>query len=176
MASDPLLSVAAIAQWGEATGITHLMTMRWSWPIAEVLHFIGLSLLFGTVGFLDLRLIGMARGIPLDALRRFLPLGTAGFAISACTGLLFVATFPDQYLYNPALQSKLGLVIIAGLNMVLFHATVARRAWATPANQQAPISARLFGLVSLTCWLGVITCGRVITAFRPPFHWCAWCN
>jgi hypothetical protein len=36
--------------------------------------------------------------------------------------------------------------------------------------------ARLIGFISLACWLGVITCGRLITFFRPPYHWCVWCG
>jgi hypothetical protein len=35
----------------------------------------------------------------------------------------------------------------------------------------------VFAGVSLAAWFGVIACGRVITAFRPPaWEWCAWCG
>jgi len=48
--------------------------------------------------------------------------------------------------------------------------------WLAAADGVPPLPARLFGLVSLLCWLGVMTCGRVITAYRPPaFYWCPWC-
>jgi hypothetical protein len=47
--------------------------------------------------------------------------------------------------------------------------------WATAADALPPLRARIFGAVSLLCWLGVIACGRVITAYRPPWHWCFWC-
>jgi hypothetical protein len=157
-------------------GIHTLMTTRWGWPIAECFHFIGLSLLFGTVGFFDLRMLGVARGIDLRALHRLVPFGVAGFLASAITGLMFVMTTPDQYLHNPAFLTKLSLMLVAGLNMVLFYALSARTAWLTRAGELPPIPARIFGAVSLVCWLGVITCGRVITAFRPPsYYWCPWC-
>jgi hypothetical protein len=155
--------------------IAELMTSRWGWPIAEVLHFFGLCLLFGTVGLFDLRMLGMARGVALRALHRLIPFGVAGFALSALTGLAFVLTTPDQYLYNPALQIKLALVALAGLNMLLFYLVAARSVWLTADDGVPPPRARIFGAVSLLCWLGVITCGRVITAFRPPWHWCFWC-
>jgi hypothetical protein len=175
MEATPFPDPAAIAQWGRDMGIAALMTARWGWPIAEVLHFTGLCLLFGTVGLFDLRMLGLARGVSLRALHQMIPAGLAGFAISVITGACFVITTPDQYLYNPALQTKLALMLLAGINMLLFYTTAARGVWATGAGEMPPLRARIFGAVSLLCWLGVITCGRVITAFRPPWHLCLWC-
>lgn len=173
--ADSFLDPVAIARWGEAVGIAQFMQWRWGWPIAEVFHFFGLCLLFGTVGLFDLRMLGVARGISLRALHRMVPFGIAGFALSVTTGLLFVLATPDQYLYNPALQTKLALMAAAGINMVLFYAFAARAVQATGAGDLPPRRARLFAAVSLACWLGVILCGRVITAFRPPWYWCFWC-
>jgi hypothetical protein len=82
---------------------------------------------------------------------------------------------PDQYLHNPAFQLKLGFLLFAGLNMAAFYLTTARAMRATAADALPPLRARLFGAVSLLCWLGVIACGRVITMYRPPWGWCAWC-
>jgi hypothetical protein len=161
---------AAIAQWSSDVGIAGLMTSRWGWPVAEIIHFTGLCLLFGTVGLFDLRMLGVARGLRLRALHRMIPFGIAGFAMSATTGLLFVVTAPDQYIYNPALQTKLALLVLGGINMLLFYSTTARAVWATADGALPSVRARLFGAISLLCWLGVITCGRVITAFRPPWH------
>lgn len=175
MGADTFPDPAAIAQWARDVGIFAMMTSRWGWPVAEILHFTGLCLLFGSVGFLDLRMLGVARGVPLRELHKMIPFGLAGFALSATTGLLFVVTTPDQYLYNPALQTKLALMALAGMNMVLFHATTARAAKDTGAGDLPPVRARVFAAVSLASWLGVMTCGRVITAFRPPWYWCLWC-
>lgn len=175
MAADSLVDTAAIAQWASDAGIAALMTSRWGWPVAEIVHFSGLCLLFGAVGLFDLRMLGMARGIPMRALHRLVPFGIAGFVLSAGSGALFVVTAPDQYLYNPALQTKMALLGLAGINMVLFYATAAREVWATADDHLPPLRARAFGALSLLCWLGVIACGRVITAFRPPWHWCPWC-
>jgi hypothetical protein len=175
MGADPLLDAAAIAQWAREAGIAGVMTSRWGWPIAEVLHFFGLCVLLGSVGFFDLRMLGVARGISLAGLHRLIPYGLSGFLLSVTTGTLFVLTAPEQYLYNPALQTKLALMLLAGLNMAVFYATTARAALATAADALPPRRARLIGAISLACWLGVITCGRVITAFRPPWNWCFWC-
>jgi hypothetical protein len=175
MSADPFLDPVAIAQWSRDVGIFGLMTSRWGWPIVEVFHFFGLCLLFGAVGFFDLRMLGVARGVSLRALHRLIPYGLAGFALSVTTGFLFVTSMPDQYLYNPALQTKLALMALAGVNMALFYATTARAVKATGEEDLPPMRARVFAVVSLACWLGVMTCGRVITAFRPPWYWCFWC-
>jgi hypothetical protein len=88
---------------------------------------------------------------------------------------MFIVTAPDQYLHNPAWLTKMGLLGFAGVNMVLFYATTAGAVLATADHALPPVRARIFGAVSLFCWLGVMTCGRVITAFRPPWYWCPWC-
>jgi len=175
MSADPFLDPVAITRWAMDVGIYAVMTSRWGWPIVEIFHFTGLCLLFGSVGMFDLRMLGVARGVSLRALHRLIPFGLAGFAMSVTTGFLFVVTTPDQYLYNPALQTKLALMALAGVNMALFYATAARAVKATGDFDLPPFRARIIGAVSLFCWLGVITCGRVITAFRPPWHWCFWC-
>jgi hypothetical protein len=173
--ADSFPDPVAIAQWASDVGIAGLMHSRWGWPVAEIFHFFGLCLLFGTVGLFDLRMLGMARGLSLRALHRMVPAGVVGFAMSLTTGFMFVVTAPDQYLYNPALQTKFALLALAGINMVLFYATTARAVWATTDDGLPPVRARIFAAVSLLCWLGVIACGRVITAFRPPWQWCFWC-
>jgi hypothetical protein len=156
MDADPLFNTDAIAQWARDTGIAGWMVSDWGWPVTEIFHFTGLCLLFGTVALFDLRMLGVARGIRMSALHRMIPFGLAGFALSLTSGLMFVVTMPDQYLHNPAFQT-------------------ARAVWATAADALPPLRARIFGAVSLLCWLGVIACGRVITAYRPPWHWCFWC-
>jgi hypothetical protein len=153
------------------------MYSRWGWPIAEIVHFTGLCLLIGAVGAFDLRMIGLVRNISLPALHNLVPFGVLGFALSVSSGFLFVASSPDQYLYNPAWQLKMALLGVAGLNMALFYLTAARGLRTLPADAAPPLAARVFAGVSLTAWFGVIACGRVITAFRPPgWFWCAWCG
>jgi len=159
---------------GEHTGIHVLMTSAWGWPTVESLHFLGLSLLIGTVGLFDLRMLGVGKGIPMDALHRLVPWGVGGYLTNVTTGFLFVTSAPDQYVYNPAFQVKLALMAVAGLNVLVFY----RFTFAdvkVSAVGDAPLRAKVAAAVSLGCWLGVIVCGRLITYFRPPYHWCFWC-
>lgn len=171
--SDPV--VEALFELGRRSGIQELMSSAWGWPIVESLHFLGLSLLLGTVGLFDLRMLGLARGIPMGALHRLVPWGAGGYALNVATGLLFVTSAPDQYLHNPAFQVKLALMAVAGLNVLFFYRFAFGRVRAGEGHETAPPSARVAAALSLLCWIGVIVCGRLITYFRPPYHWCWWC-
>lgn len=174
---DPVFDPVGIVVWALDTGLYDLMYSAWGWPIAEIVHFTGICLLIGAVGTFDLRMMGLLRGLPLAALHRLVPFGVAGFALCAASGFLFVVSAPDQYLYNPAWQVKMGLIALAGLNMALFYATTARAVRAAGPEDAPPFAAHAFAVASLACWLGVIAAGRVITAFRPPsWFWCAWCG
>jgi len=174
---DPLFDPVGIVVWAIDSGIYDVMYSAWGWPIAEIVHFTGLCLLMGTVGMFDLRMLGLGRGLSLAALHRLVPFGVFGFVLSVCSGLMFVVTAPDQYLYNPAWQVKMSLLVLAGTNMVLFYLTTAGRLKGLGPDDTPPVAARVFAGVSLGCWLGVIAAGRVITAFRPPsWFWCTWCG
>jgi hypothetical protein len=165
----------ALLAFSQGTGIHAFMHTAWGWPIVESLHFLGLSLLIGTVGLFDLRMLGMARGIPMHALHRLVPWGVAGYGLNVMTGLMFLTSVPDQYLFNPAFQTKLALMAVAGLNVVFFYRFVFGPVKATAAADDTPQTARVAAAISLTCWVGVIVCGRLITYYRPPYHWCFWC-
>lgn len=151
------------------------MHSSWGWPLIESLHFIGLSLLLGCVGVFDLRMLGMAKGIDFRQLHRLVPFGVAGYLLNVTTGAMFLVSAPDQYLYNPAFQTKLALMLLAGLNMLLFYTSTAKAVYHQSGELAAPDRARVIAGISLACWCGVIICGRLITYYRPPYHWCFWC-
>jgi hypothetical protein len=149
------------------TGTAALMQLRWSWPIVESIHFIGLTLLFGCIAAWDLRLMGMAKQVPIAAFHRLIPLGILGFAINAASGVFFLVAYPDQYVYNRAFHVKLLCILLAGVNVAVFYVTQFRGVSLLGPGQQAPHRARLSGLISLVLWVTVIVCGRMITFYRP---------
>src|SRR5262245_65969348 len=67
--------------------VAHMMRTAWGWPIAESIHFLGLCLLIGCIGTFDLRLLGMAKRVPIAAMHRLIPFGMLGFVINASSGL-----------------------------------------------------------------------------------------
>jgi hypothetical protein len=163
-------------QWLSTTTLASVMRGWWEWPVAESLHFIGLSLLIGTVGLFDLRLIGLAKQIPFSALHRLIPLGIAGYVLNMLTGICFVTAEGNQYMYNPAFHLKIVFMSVAGVNVLLFYTTMFEKVRVLGPGEHAPVPARIIGGVSLTCWLAVIMFGRLLTFYRPPaFHWCPWC-
>jgi hypothetical protein len=167
--------IRAAAHWWMHTRLNDYMNGWWEYPIAESLHFIGLSLLIGTVGMFDLRLIGVGRRIPLSALHRLIPWGVGGYVLNVLTGLCFLSAMADQYMYNPAFLLKLLSMGIAGVNVALFYTTMWRKVATLGPGEHAPLPARIMGGVSLVAWMGVMTFGRLLTFYRPPFYWCPWC-
>lgn len=135
--------------------VSEFMQLAWSWPLVESIHFTGLTLLFGTIAAWDLRLLGVARHVPVMEFHRLIPFAMLGFAINVTSGLFFLMTYPDQYVYNPAFHLKMFCVLLAGVNAASFY--LARREWI----------ARLNGAVSIALWITVIICGRMITFYRP---------
>lgn len=153
---------ARATEWG-----AFARSSSWVWATTETLHFIGLSLLIGTVGIFDLRLMGIAKGIPVAALHRLIPIGILGYAINLVTGSLFLAGYPDQYLYNRAFQFKMTFMALAAINIAAFYTSAFREAKTVGAGEYAPMRLRIIGGASFFLWFAVLTCGRLLTFYRP---------
>jgi hypothetical protein len=168
---DPMLhdpTLRAVEAFLRPTPMGVLMrTSQWAWPIFESLHFTGMSVLVGVVGLFDLRLLGFARGVPILALHRLIPLGVAGFLLNATTGLFFLCGTPDQYLFNLAFRWKVVFLLTAGVNVLVFYTATFKRLLDLAPGQAPPLGARLAGGVSLCAWVGVMAAGRLLTFFRP---------
>ncbi len=151
------------------------MNSPWGWPTSESIHFLGLSLLIGTVGVFDLRMLGIAPGVAYADLHKLVPIGIAGYLLNAITGIMFLVSAPDQYLFNPAFQIKLLFMLIAGINLIWFYGATLAEVRRTAAHLSVSYRAKIIGAISLLSWTIIIVCGRLITYFRPPYHWCFWC-
>jgi hypothetical protein len=139
----------------------------WVWPFCETLHFVGMCVLLGTVGLVDLRVLGVAKGLSIALLDKFIPLGVVAFLVNLITGFIFIAGNPVggpmEYLTNLSLQLKMLMVLIAGINLLVFYVSGIHRSLdAVPAEGIAPGSAKAIAAVSLTAWIFVIIFGRFI--------------
>ena len=158
--------------WLRWPSLEVFMALPWAWPLCETFHFIGLCLLVGIVGMFDLRVLGVARGLPLSSLKRLLPWGVFGFVLCLVTGLMFVggiganlygANAYDVIMENPYLQLKLIFIFLAGLNRLAFYLTgAARTVDGLGPGADAPLVAKLIAGASLFLWIGVIVFGRLI--------------
>lgn len=136
----------------------------WLYPAVETLHIIGFTVLVGAVAMFDLRVLGFGRQLPVRALaRHLLPWSAGSMLLVVPTGLLLFVADPLALLANRVFLLKLGLMVLAGLNALAFHAGPYRRAEAWPAR--APPRAMLHALLSLGLWFGVIACGRLLAYF-----------
>ena len=97
-----MATLIAFSKWLETTNVSWAVRggMPWIWPAAETLHFIGLCMLVGAIGVMDLRLMGWLKGIPIGPLERLVPWAVAGFVINVITGVLFYIGAPGQYYGN----------------------------------------------------------------------------
>jgi len=134
------------------------------WGLLEGTHLISLMLFAGVMLVIDLRLMGVAlKTIPNSMItRRLLPLVLGGFAIMVITGVALFFAKPLDYYHNIWFRLKIGLLVLAGLNILWFHLVLHRNQNQWDALERPPTAVRLSGLASITLWLMVIIMGRFI--------------
>src|SRR3974390_3288689 len=115
------MTEAEVLQWIKDLPIgAAVRQSRWLFALGETLHFIGLCLMVGGLLIVDLRLLGYIRRIPMRAALAFLPFVIIGFLINLVTGIEFFMTDPFMYWPNPAFKLKMFMIVLAGLNALLF--------------------------------------------------------
>ena len=139
---------------------TFVTETRWMWPTCETLHFIGLTLLLGVVFLVDLRVLGVMKGVSFASLHRLLPWAAFGFGLNVITGLLFFVGIPGQYIHNNSFYWKVALVMLAGVNAVYF--TLMKEPWALGAKEDAPLRIKIAAASAMVLWLGVLYCGSML--------------
>jgi uncharacterized membrane protein len=132
----------------------------WMWPTCETLHFVGLSLLCGVVFLVDLRVLGLMKGVSFVSLHRLLPWAALGFGLNIGTGMLFFVGIPGQYIHNPAFYWKIGLAVLAGANALYF--TIFDEAWSLGPGEDAPFTAKIAAVSAMVLWIGVMYCGSML--------------
>lgn len=133
---------------------------RWMWPTCETLHFVGLSLLLGVVLLVDLRVLGVMKGVSFASLHRLLPWGAFGFGVNIFTGILFFVGIPGQYIHNPSFYWKMAFVMLAGLNAVYF--TLLDEPWKLGPKEDAPLTAKIAAASAMILWIAVLYCGSML--------------
>ena len=148
----PFLSAAAIKDV--------VLQHPFVWPTCETLHFIGMSLMFGVLMIVNLRLVGFLRGMSFASVHRLLPLGLMGFGINFITGMFFFIAASEQYTQNVSFHWKVVLLELTGISYLVL--TVYDEAWSLPASADAPLSGKLLGASALVLSVGVMYFGRML--------------
>jgi hypothetical protein len=133
------------------------------YPFIETTHVLMLGLFLGMIALLDLRLLGVGlRGVPVsEVAARLLPWAFIGFAAMTISGALLFYSGPVKASANIFFRIKMGMLMLTGVNAVLFHLTIYRRVAGWDRDPIPPLRARAAGLASLVLWSGVVICGRM---------------
>jgi len=127
-------------------------------------HFLGLSLSFGVLIAVNLRILGVIKHIPFADVHRLLPWGMLGFGANLVTGMFFFVGQSAQYTSSPLFYWKIVFLISAGTNFL--YLTVFGRAWRPTKGGEAGFDASLadkaMAVLSLAAWLAVLHAGRML--------------
>jgi hypothetical protein len=155
----------SVILWAENSDLAELIrTDDVLFPLIETIHVIMLCLVFGTILITDLRLIGVAStNRPADkVMLPILPVTWIGFLVAAITGVLMFISNATHYLANSFFVIKISLILLAGVNMAVFHFVTGKNILSWRNQPQPPVVIRLTGGASLALWVGIIACGRWI--------------
>ena len=153
--------------WFEASALAEFLRGLgiWTYGLINLAHVLGISLLFGAIALLDLRLLGAWRSIPVATLARpTVPLAATGFVLAVTSGIMMLSFNTTEYHANPFLYIKLPMVVVGLINVAIITRLPAwRRAMSDAAAESTDlIVLKVAGAMSLLIWLTVIVCGRMI--------------
>ncbi len=154
-----------LCQWIYATHFSTAIRESPYWfPIIEGVHTLGITAVVGTIAVLDLRLLGIVmKQEPVSRVaRQVLPLTWVGFAIMFVSGLLLSIAEAATNYFNWAFRVKLILLLLVGLNPLIFHLGVYRKVSSWDLATVTPARARVAAICSLTLWASIIVAGRLI--------------
>jgi hypothetical protein len=139
-----------------------------AFPLVETVHVLAVSLIAGTIVVVDLRVAGLLlRTEPVTRVAgALLPWTWWGFALMLISGLPLFASEAIKLYGNPAFRLKALLLVLAGINALLFHGTTFRSVRDWERRPVAPLAARVFAIASITLWAGIIVSGRMIAVFH----------
>jgi uncharacterized membrane protein len=148
--------------------VTDLMIEnKFWWAFMMDLHFIGLAMLVGALGALNLRMLGFIKDVPIASLHKLVPWALVGFAMNVVTGVLAFIGMPDFYTYDAAFWIKIFAIMLLGLNAAVFYLTdTFNLVEHMGAGEDAPPLAKVIAVSSLVLWFGVITLGRYIQFYQ----------
>lgn len=156
---------SAVARFAEAIGASGLG--QWAsgsaiaYPLANVVHLLGLVMLVGSIGILDLRLAGAFRAIPAASLSRALtPIATAGLLLMIPSGVTMFAADAVSLAGSGVFRTKLLFIALALANAIAF-----RMLWHGRLGEweaAPPMWGRLMAAGSIGLWLTVAALGRMI--------------
>jgi hypothetical protein len=131
----------------------------WAYPTVLTLHTFGMMVLVGCASVIDLRLLGFARAIPLKSMGTLFTVTWWAFGLNAVTGTMLFIADADKRGHDPDFGLKMLLIAGGIATIVMIHKAI----YTAPDEPVAvPSSVRRLAIVSLLCWGGAITAGRLL--------------
>jgi hypothetical protein len=136
-----------------------------AYPAFLFMHTVGMAMVAGINAAIDLRLLGVAPAVPIKPLERLYPIMWWGFGINLTTGAALVIADASTKLTNWDFYVK--MVFVFGGVLVL--RVMRARVFGYPALDKAPLpaSAKPLAWLSLVCWTGAVTAGRLLAYVGP---------
>jgi hypothetical protein len=158
--------MSALLSWLEGTALGDVLRGSgvWTYGLINLAHIAGVATLFGSVLLLDLKLLGVWRGLPLATLTRpTVPLAAIGFALAALAGLCMLCFNASEYIGNPFLLIKFPAIALGLVNALVVSRLPAwreRESREPTAREQMQLA--LAGGISLVSWITALAAGRMI--------------
>lgn len=158
------MGLAALWAWLEALPLAEQIGATWWFPLLESVHVVSSTFIVGSILMVDLRLLGLAamRHPVSRIVREVIPWTYAASGVSVATGIGMFITRASHYAGNAAFQIKMALLVLAAINMAVFHLVSARGIAEWDASAAPSPAARFAGACSLLLWAGVMLSGRWI--------------
>jgi hypothetical protein len=167
-----LESITKALGWLDSTSLAvFIRESPWTFPAIEAIHVIALALVVGTIAIIDLRLLGFAstHRAFTELSGEVLPWTWSAFVFAATTGVLMFVSQPLGYYENSAFRIKIVLLLLAGLNMMVFQLITHRGVSRWDRAASVPLSGKLAGALSLIFWIAIVFFGRRIGFTMSPF-------
>jgi hypothetical protein len=117
-------------------------------------------MIFGTVLFVVLRVLGVGKSIPFSAVHRVLPLGFFGVIMNVFSGMLMLLADSFRYLNESTFAPKIAFIGIGAIAILYF--SLSDQIWKVKAGEDAPAGAKAVAVLVLAAWAGVILGGRLL--------------
>ena len=155
----------SLANWIASTSLSQaFQDMQWVVPTSQSIHLAAIGVVLGVAIFVNLRLLGLSRSrrSVAEMADTLFPWLWGGLTVLLITGIVQTIAEPGRQLNTPHFRWKMVMVAAVAALTFLFQRSVRARAAVWNEGQATPVSARLFAVLSLALWIGIVVCGRTI--------------
>jgi hypothetical protein len=157
----------AFLEWLQSTWVgVWVAESLWAYPLLETIHSIGMAMLIGSLGLINLRVVGYKPDLPLLDTQQLLPLAWLGFTLNAISGSLLFTSDAVYFFSSWTFRIKMALIVLGGVNAAILGRRVFREAVASNAAPPPTSSTKWIAVTSLVFWFGAVCAGRLI-AYTP---------